>query len=104
MMKAVVQRLHGVLEMMKQTLGYSDEDRESHIRILAVMAGSVARVGGTAVVAAVTPTKALRDMARTIVRSFIEDFQLIHMTAKGDPLWEGTDYEEPHPSEIWHSV
>ena len=53
-------------------LGFSKEDRDTNIRRIGFVAGLVARHGGFAITAAISPYRAIRDEIRGSVENFIE--------------------------------
>ena len=53
-------------------LGFSKEDRDTNIRRIGFVAGLVARHGGIAITAAISPYRAIRDEIRGTVENFIE--------------------------------
>ncbi len=55
-------------------LGFSKEDRDTNIRRIGFVAGLVARHGGIAITAAISPYRAIRDEIRGAVENFIEVF------------------------------
>ena len=55
-------------------LGFSKEDRDTNIRRIGFVAGLVARHGGIAITAAISPYRAIRDEIRGTVENFIEVF------------------------------
>lgn len=55
-------------------LGFSKEDRDTNIRRIGFVAGLVARHGGIAITAAISPYRAIRDEIRGSVENFIEVF------------------------------
>jgi adenylyl-sulfate kinase len=55
-------------------LGFSKEDRDTNIRRIGFVAGLVARHGGIAITAAISPYRAVRDEIRGTVENFIEVF------------------------------
>ncbi len=56
------------------SLGFSKEDRNANVARLAYLASTVTRVGGVAVVCAVSPYRAARDAARAEIGRFVEVF------------------------------
>ena len=55
-------------------LGFSKEDRDTNIRRIGFVAGLIARHGGIAITAAISPYRAIRDEIRGTVENFIEVF------------------------------
>ncbi|HEV8385425.1 MAG TPA: adenylyl-sulfate kinase [Candidatus Acidoferrales bacterium] len=53
-------------------LGFSKEDRDTNIRRIGFVAGLVARHGGIAITAAISPYRAIRDEIRATVENFVE--------------------------------
>ena len=53
-------------------LGFSKEDRDTNIRCIGFVAGLVARHGGIAITAAISPYRAIRDEIRGTVENFVE--------------------------------
>ena len=53
-------------------LGFSKEDRDTNIRRIGFVAGLVARHGGIAITAAISPYRAIRDEIRSTVENFVE--------------------------------
>lgn len=53
-------------------LGFSKEDRDTNVRRLGYVAGLVARSGGVAIVAAISPYRSVRDEVRAGVPRFVE--------------------------------
>lgn len=73
---------------------YSDVGREKHAVRMTRIAVLVEKQGLTPIIAAVTPTRRIRDL----IRSYFEESKLIYM--EGGKLWPGTTYEEPTEEEI----
>ncbi len=74
-------------------LGFSDYDRRTNIRMLAELACCVAKHGGNAAVAAMTPTHALRDMAEERADAWGIKFFMLQMVGRSRELWPGSEYE-----------
>ncbi|MBI3661472.1 MAG: adenylyl-sulfate kinase [Acidobacteria bacterium] len=55
-------------------LGFSKEDRDTNIRRIGFVAGLVARHGGIAITAAISPYRSIRDEIRGTVENFVEVF------------------------------
>jgi adenylylsulfate kinase len=55
-------------------LGFSKEDRDTNIRRIGFVAGLIARHGGIAITAAISPYRAIRDEIRATVENFVEVF------------------------------
>jgi len=55
-------------------LGFSKEDRDTNIRRIGFVAGLIARHGGIAITAAISPYRAIRDEIRAAVENFVEVF------------------------------
>lgn len=102
---------------LTQGLGFTRQDREENVRRIAYVAGSVSRVGGVAIVAAISPYSQSRDAAREHIGNFVEVFvrcplsicaerdpkglyaqayrgEILHFTGVSDP------YEDPLKPEI----
>ena len=73
---------------------YSDEGRKTHLERVARMAATMERTGGLVIVAAISPTRELRDM----MRSFWHHSRLVYIP--GGSLWPGTAYERPTDDEF----
>src|SRR5262249_49122601 len=63
-----------VRENLSKGLGFSKEDRDINIRRNAYVARLIARSGGVAITAAISPYRATRDEARAQIGSFVEVF------------------------------
>lgn len=61
-----------VRQRLTKGLGFSKEGRDENIRRIAFVAKLIARVGGVAITAAISPYKALRAEARREIEDFIE--------------------------------
>jgi adenylyl-sulfate kinase len=53
-------------------LGFSKEDRDTNIRRIGFVAGLIARHGGIAITAAISPYRSIRDEIRATVDNFVE--------------------------------
>lgn len=73
---------------------FTDNGRREHIVRMAKVAAILERQGFVPIVTCVSPTKEMRQEAR----SMFKDSVLIHVP--GGVLWEGTTYEEPDLEEI----
>jgi adenylylsulfate kinase len=62
---------------ISNNLGLSPEDRAEHNRRVAHLAKAITEVGGTAIVALISPYKATRDAARDIIGD--EKFRVLHL-------------------------
>lgn len=69
-----VERLDGdeVRKHLSRGLGFSKEDRDENIRRIGYVAGVVERCGAVAIVAAISPYRAVRDEIRRSVEHFVE--------------------------------
>ncbi|HEY6558028.1 MAG TPA: adenylyl-sulfate kinase [Polyangiaceae bacterium] len=69
-----VERLDGdeVRQRLSRGLGFSREDRDENVRRIGYVAGIVARCGACAIVAAISPYRAVRDEIRRGVPRFVE--------------------------------
>jgi ATP sulfurylase/adenylyl-sulfate kinase len=63
-----------VRENLSKGLGFSKEDRDTNIRRIAYVAKLVSRSGGVAITAAISPYRATRDEARSLIGQFVEVF------------------------------
>jgi sulfate adenylyltransferase/3'-phosphoadenosine 5'-phosphosulfate synthase len=102
---------------LSKGLGFSKEDRDTNIRRIGFVAGLVARSGGVAITAAISPYREIRDEVRTKTPNFVEVYvrcsieeltrrdvkglyakalagEIAHFTGISDP------YEEPLNPEI----
>jgi adenylyl-sulfate kinase len=61
-----------IRKRLTKGLGYSRADREENINRIAFVAGLLARVGGVAITAAISPYRTSRDQARKEIPNFIE--------------------------------
>ena len=74
---------------LSKGLGFSKEDRDTNIRRIGYVAGLVARAGGAAVTAAISPYRELRDEVRGKTPNFVEVFvrctldELVRRDVKG---------------------
>jgi adenylylsulfate kinase len=104
-----------VRRQLTRGLGFTREDRDENVRRIAYVAGCITRVGGVAIVAAISPYAEARAQARKEIGRFVEVFvrcplaicvqrdpkglyakasrgEALHVTGISDP------YEEPvHP-------
>jgi adenylylsulfate kinase len=106
-----------VRRQLTRGLGFTREDRDENVRRIAYVAGCITRVGGVAVVAAVSPYAEARAQARKEIGRFVEVFvrcplatcvqrdpkglyarayrgEISHMTGVSDP------YEDPLYAEV----
>jgi adenylylsulfate kinase len=74
--------------------GFSLEEKEKHILKMAKIAAMLEKQSFSVIVAAILPTKNLRQKARSYCR---ESF-LIYLS--GGSMWEGTEYEIPEKEEL----
>jgi adenylyl-sulfate kinase len=81
---ARVERLDGdeVRKHLSKGLGFSREDRDENIRRIGFVAGLLSRNGVIAVVAAISPYRAVRQELRSAIRAFVE----IHVDCPMDVL------------------
>ena len=63
-----------VRKTLSKGLGFTRKDREEHIRRLAYVAKLLSRMGGVAIVAAISPYAQSRDEARKEIENFVEVF------------------------------
>lgn len=63
-----------VRENLSKGLGFSKEDRDTNIRRIAFVAHLLQRNGTFVITAAISPYKAIRDEARTMIKDFVEVF------------------------------
>ncbi|HYA00289.1 MAG TPA: sulfate adenylyltransferase [Candidatus Binatia bacterium] len=74
---------------LSKGLGFSKEDRDTNIRRIGYVAGLVARHGGVAITAAISPYREVRDELRAAIPNFVEVYvrcpleELIRRDAKG---------------------
>ncbi len=61
-----------VRENLSKGLGFSREDRDTNVARIAFVAHLLARNGVIVVTAAISPYRATRDAARTLIRDFVE--------------------------------
>jgi adenylylsulfate kinase-like enzyme len=73
---------------------FTDEGRERHGVRMARIGRLAEKQGFTPIIAAITPTKKIRDL----IRSHFEESKIIYI--KGGSLWPGTTYEEPSEEEL----
>ena len=59
---------------LSKGLGFSREDRDTNIRRIAFVANLLTRNGVAVIVAAISPYRAIRDEARTMIGRFVEVF------------------------------
>jgi len=106
-----------VRKKLSKGLGFTREDREENIRRIAYVANLLTKVGGVAIVAAISPYAQSREEVRTEIENFVEVFvkcsletcierdpkglyakaqrgEISHFTGISDP------YEEPKNPEI----
>ncbi len=107
---------------LSKGLGFSKEDRDTNIRRIGFVANLLSRNGVIAIIAAISPYRALRDEVRTMTTNFVEVYvkaplhvceardvkglyakarsgEIKHFTGIDDP------YEEPlHPEVICSTV
>jgi len=72
--RACVERLDGdeIRKHLSKGLGFSREDRDENIRRIGFVAELLSRNGVIAIVAAISPYRAIRDELRTAIGAFIE--------------------------------
>ena len=63
-----------VRENLSKGLGFSEEDRNTNIRRIAFVAHLLQRNGVFVITAAISPYKAIRDEARSMIKDFVEVF------------------------------
>ena len=63
-----------VRENLSKGLGFSEEDRNTNIRRIAFVAHLLQRNGTFVITAAISPYKAIRDEARSMIKDFVEVF------------------------------
>lgn len=63
-----------VRRQLTRGLGFTREDRDENVRRIAYVAGCITRVGGVAVVAAISPYAEARAQARKEIGRFVEVF------------------------------
>ncbi len=63
-----------IRQRLSKNLGFSKEDREENIRRIAYVAKLLTRIGGIAIVAAISPYRESRDRARMEIGDFVEVF------------------------------
>ena len=63
-----------VRENLSKGLGFSKEDRDTNIRRIAFVAHLLQRNGVFVITAAISPYKAIRDEARSMIKDFVEVF------------------------------
>ena len=63
-----------VRENLSKGLGFSEEDRNTNIRRIAFVAHLLQRNGTFVITAAISPYKAVRDEARSMIKDFVEVF------------------------------
>jgi sulfate adenylyltransferase/3'-phosphoadenosine 5'-phosphosulfate synthase len=74
---------------LSKGLGFSKEDRDTNVRRIGYVAGLVARAGGVAITAAISPYSAVRDEIRTKTPDFVEVYvrcsleELVRRDVKG---------------------
>jgi adenylylsulfate kinase-like enzyme len=73
---------------------FTDEGRERHGVRMARIGRLAEKQGFTPIIAAITPTKKIRDL----IRSHFEKSKIIYI--KGGSLWPETTYEEPSEEEL----
>ena len=61
-----------IRQRLTKGLGFSKEDREENIRRIAYVSKLITRVGGVAIVAAISPYEELRERARIEIGDFVE--------------------------------
>ena len=61
-----------VRENLSKGLGFSEEDRNTNIRRIAFVAHLLQRNGTFVITAAISPYKAIRDEARSMIKDFVE--------------------------------
>ena len=61
-----------IRQRLTKGLGFSKEDRDENIRRIAYVSKLITRVGGVAIVAAISPYQELRDRARIEIGEFVE--------------------------------
>jgi hypothetical protein len=81
-------------------LGFSDEDRQANVRILTELAAQPARYGADAGVAAVTPTKDLREYVAHRCEQIGVNLIMVHLTGRCRKLWPGTEYEKSREHDL----
>ena len=59
---------------LSQGLGFSKEDRDTNIRRVSYVAGEITRHRGVAIVACISPYRAIRDECRQNIGNFVEVF------------------------------
>ena len=79
--------------MLYPELGFSDEGRLANVKILTELGCQVARYGGDAVVAAVTPTHELRNQVQLRVDELGVKLYWVHCHGRSAKLWPGSVYE-----------
>jgi len=82
--------------MLYPELGYTDKDRLANVSILCELGCQVARYGGDAVVAAVTPTHELRNYVQLRADELGVKLLFVHLHGRQRALWEGSVYEDFH--------
>ncbi|MEO8322983.1 MAG: adenylyl-sulfate kinase [Actinomycetota bacterium] len=63
-----------VRENLSKGLGFSEEDRNTNIRRIAFVAHLLQRNGTFVITAAISPYRAIRDEARSMIKDFVEVF------------------------------
>jgi adenylylsulfate kinase len=63
-----------VRENLSKGLGFSEEDRNTNIRRIAFVAHLLQRNGVFVITAAISPYRAIRDEARSMIKDFVEVF------------------------------
>ena len=71
-----------IRENLSKGLGFSREDRDTNIARIAFVASIIVRLGGVAIVAAISPYAAARAQARSTIGSFVE----VHVACPLDEL------------------
>jgi adenylyl-sulfate kinase len=93
--RAVVIDGDEVREHFSKGLGFSREGRDTNVRRIGYAARLVARTGGTALCAAISPYEATRDEVRRLAESEGHRFLLVHVTAPLEVL------EARDPKGLW---
>ena len=86
--------------MLYPELGFSTEDRTANVKILTELGCQVARYGGDAAVAAVTPTVKLRHWVQHRAQELGVEVVFIHLWGLGRKLWPGSEYEKSREHDV----
>jgi cytidyltransferase-like protein len=81
--------------MLYPELGYGNTDRLMNVSVLTEIGCQAAKYGADVVVAAVTPSKELRDVVRARAHALRVELHVVHLYGRERKLWPGSTYDGP---------